>query len=213
LGPIVNTVVNGRNLSPYQVFKKKFRQRFVKTNDAEDAFDQLRDLRQKRSVSEYVTLFETYRSRTTHFSDRDAVRFFHGGLKPEIRQLVDNHPEIADDDITGLISLAERLDKMSKPERQFNHAFRPSHRPPSQHRHQETYDNYPQPMELDSAQSHPNAQSKFQQPRTSRPRSKSKEEIKRSDLENGRCFYCHEPGHIIDICPIRTKKSSNSKAH
>ncbi|KAG0318228.1 hypothetical protein BG000_004301 [Podila horticola] len=107
LGSIASATINGKMLTPYQVFKYKFRQRFVNTNDAEDAFDQIRDLRQKRSVNEYITLFERYRSRLSNFDDRDAVRFFRGGLKPELRQLVDNHPEIADDDINGLIALAE----------------------------------------------------------------------------------------------------------
>ncbi|KAF9305305.1 hypothetical protein BG003_001398, partial [Podila horticola] len=126
LGTISEAMINGKRLSPYQVFKYKFRQRFVNSNDAEDAFDQIRDLRQKRSVNEYVTLFERYRSRLNNFDDRDAVRFFRGGLKPELRQLVDNHPDIADDDINGLIALAERLDKMNKHERQFSRNHRRS---------------------------------------------------------------------------------------
>lgn len=212
LGPINDAKIDGEDLSAYQVFKKKFRQRFVNTNNAEEAFDQLRDLRQKRSVSEYVTLFETYRSRTTHFDDRDAVRFFRGGLKPEIRQLVDNHPEIADDDINGLISLAERLDKMNKHERQYSRVYRPPHRS-SHHTHSsETSESFPQPMEIDSARSHPNTQSKFQRPQSNFRSSRSKDEVKKTDLAKGLCFYCHNPGHMIDACPLRTK-SSNSKAH
>lgn len=215
LGPINNAVIDGENLTAYQVFKRKFRQRFVNANNAEEAFDQLRDLRQKRSVSEYVTLFEKYRSRTTHFDDRDAVRFFRGGLKPEIRQLVDNHPEIADDDINGLISLAERLDKMGKHERQYHRGYRPPHRP-SHHNapRNDSAESYPQPMELDAVRSHPNAQSKFQRPKSRFPSFQSKDEVRKADLTKGLCFYCHEPGHIIDACPIRTtKKPVNSKAH
>ncbi|KAG0066186.1 hypothetical protein BGZ93_002751, partial [Podila epicladia] len=99
LGTITAARINGVDLSPYGVFKYKFRQRFVDANDSENAFDQIRELRQKRSVNEYVTIFERIRSRLTDFDDKDAVRFFRGGLKPELRQLVDNHPDIADDDI------------------------------------------------------------------------------------------------------------------
>ncbi|KAG0007626.1 hypothetical protein BGZ81_004742, partial [Podila clonocystis] len=87
LGTIAEAKIDGKKYTPYEVFRYKFRQRFVNANDAEDAFDQIRDLRQKRSVNEYVTLFERYRSRLTDFDDKDAVHFFHGGLKPEIRQL------------------------------------------------------------------------------------------------------------------------------
>ncbi|KAF9271648.1 hypothetical protein BGZ74_005760, partial [Mortierella antarctica] len=104
---ITEATINGQTLSPYQVFRYKFRQHFVNVNDAEDAFDQLRDLRQKRSINEYITLFERYRNCLNNFDDIDAVRFFCGGLKPEIRQLVDNHPDIAADDINGLIVLTE----------------------------------------------------------------------------------------------------------
>ncbi|KAF9280690.1 hypothetical protein BGZ74_002553, partial [Mortierella antarctica] len=108
LGTITEATINGQMLSPYQVFQYKFRQRFVNVNDAEDAFDQLQDLRQKRSVNEYVTLFERYHNRLNNFDDIDAIHFFHGGLKPEIRQLVNNHPDIAADDINGLIALTEQ---------------------------------------------------------------------------------------------------------
>ncbi|KAK3806568.1 MAG: hypothetical protein J3R72DRAFT_507192 [Linnemannia gamsii] len=139
------------------------------------------------------------RCRITHFDDKDAVRFFRGGLKPEIRQLVDNHPEIADDDINGLIALAERLDKMNKHNRQFTRTFRPPQAP----RVQETF---PQPMELDAIHAHPNTQSKFQRPQ-------SKDKAKKSDLAKGLCFYCHEPGHMIGSCPKCNKKPSNSRAH
>jgi len=37
LGTITDAVIDGRSLSPYQVFKYKFRQRFVNANNAEDA--------------------------------------------------------------------------------------------------------------------------------------------------------------------------------
>jgi len=124
LGTIAEATVDGKRLSPYQVFKYKFRQRFINANYAEDAFDQIRNLRQKGSVNEYVTLFEKYRSRLSDFDDKNAVRFFRGGLKPELRQLVDNHPDIADDDINGLIALAERRDKMNKNERPFSRSYR-----------------------------------------------------------------------------------------
>lgn len=203
LGTITEATVDGRTLSPYQVFKNKFRQRFMNANDAEDAFDQIRDLRQKRSVNEYVTAFERFRSRLNDFTDKDAVRFFRGGLKPELRQLVDNHPDIADDDINGLIALAERLDKMNKSERQFSRSNRQSNKPAQTSVKEETF---PQPMEIDAVKAHPNAQSKFQRPM-------SKEEIRQNDFTNNLCFYCHEPNHMIGSCPARNKKSSNSKAH
>ena len=124
LSEITKAMIDGQKLSAYQVFKFKFHQCFINADDAEDAFDQIKNLQQKRSVNKYVTLFMRYRSRLTEFTDKDAVRFFRSGLKPELRQLVDNHPDIAKDDINGLIVLAERLDKMNKSERQFSRSHR-----------------------------------------------------------------------------------------
>ncbi|KAF9286818.1 hypothetical protein BGZ74_001218 [Mortierella antarctica] len=95
--------------------------RYVTSYDADDAFNRLRALRQKRSVNEYVIVFERLLGQINGLNDRNTVRLFRSGLKPKLRQLVDNHTEIADDDINGLIGLALRLDKMHKNGRQFNH--------------------------------------------------------------------------------------------
>ncbi len=191
LGTIEGMTLLGVDHSPYETFLFRFRQRFINANDAEDAFDQIRELRQKRSVNEYVMQFEKIRSRIDNFDDRDAVRFFRGGLKPEIRQLVDNHPEISVHDINGIIALAERLDKMKYP-RSFS---RPYHPPTA-------IESYPQPMELDAAY----VDSRY-------PRPSSRDANRKADLAGGLCFYCHKPGHMIGACPMRNKRSSNSRAH
>lgn len=212
LGPVNPARINNANLNAYQVFKYKFRQRFVDTNDHENAFDQIRELKQKRSVNEYVTVFERIRNRIPDFDDKDAVRFFRGGLKPELRQLVDNHPDIADDDINGLIALAERLDKMNKQERQASNNYRR----PFFHQQSRTYttnrETFPQPMEIDEIRMNSRFQTKPAIPSKSW-KGVSKDEVKKSDLSNGTCFYCHNPGHLIGACPNRTKKQLNSKAH
>ena len=203
LSEITEATIDGQKLSAYQVFKFKFRQRFINANDAEDAFDQIKNLQQKRSVNEYVTLFTRYHSRLTEFTDKDAVRFFCSGLKPELHQLVDNHPDIAKDDINGLIALTERLDKMNKSERQFSRSHHKPNFYSSSYVKEETF---PQPMDLDSVRAQENTQSKFQHPIL-------KDDLQRKDFEKSLCFYCHEPGHMINLCPTCKKKQSNSKAH
>lgn len=200
LGTITAARINNVDLTPYEVFKYKFRQRFVDTNDSENAFDQIRELRQIKSVNEYVTVFEKIRSRLTDFDDKDAVRFFRGGLKPDLRQLVDNHPDIADDDINGLIALAERLDKLYKHNRPFSQF---NYKPRAPDSNKETY---PQPMELDEART----QSQFQSKNTKKP---TKEEVRKNDFSNNLCFYCHKTGHMINDCFERKKKTENPKAH
>ena len=73
LGEITDAMIDGQQLSAYQVFKFKFHQYFINTNDAEDAFDQIRNLQQKCSVSEYITLFTRYHSHLTDFTNKDAI--------------------------------------------------------------------------------------------------------------------------------------------
>jgi len=158
LSKITDAMINGQQLSAYQVFKFKFHQCFINTNDAEDAFDQIKNLQQKHSVNEYITLFMRYHSHLTDFTDKDAIRFFHSGLKPDLHQLVDNHPDIAKDDINGLIALAERLDKMNKNEHQYSHSYHKSNVSFHTHAKEETF---PQLMELDDVHAHPNTQSRF----------------------------------------------------
>ncbi|GJJ75508.1 hypothetical protein EMPS_07866 [Entomortierella parvispora] len=201
LGTIEATMTtDGKHMSAYDVFKNKFRQQFINANDSFDAFDRIRELRQKRSVNEYVIQFEQLRSRLSDLDDGLAVKFFRSGLKPELRQLVDNHPEIAENDINGLISLAERLDRM-KYDRPHYFQSRNFHKPQRMTSNQEVY---PQPMDLDAIQAHPNSRSKFQQPSN---------KIKETDFAKGNCFYCHKPGHRINDCPERNKKSVNFRAH
>jgi hypothetical protein len=117
--------------------------------------------------------------------------------------LVDNHPDIAKDDINGLIALAERLDKMNKSEHQFSHSHCKPNFYSSSYVKEETF---PQPMDLNSVHAQENTQLKFQH-------LISKDDLQKKDFEKSLCFYCHEPGHMINLCPVHKKKQSNSKAH
>lgn len=197
---------------PYETFKTKFRERFVKTFDADDAFDQLRRLTQaRRSVTDYSNEFLRLRTRIKDLDKKTACRLYKGGLNPDIRQFLENHPSIAEGNLNGLISLAERLDRTPRNERYhhrplFNHHHQrqhhQQHQPQQQPRHTSLTDSYPQPMELDAIQrSYNNSQSRFQQ-------SISKEEQKKNDFTKGQCFYCHKTGHLIGDCPARAKKNS-----
>lgn len=205
LSEITNATIDSQQLSAYQVFKFKFCQCFINTNHTKDAFNQIKNLQQKRSVNEYVTLFMRYCSHLTDFTDKDAICFFCSGLKPELHQLVDNHPDIAKDDINGLIALTECLDKMNKNEHQYSHSYHKSNVSFHTHAKEEMF---PQPMELDDVHAHPNTQSRFQWPM-------SKDEIWENDFSKNLCFYCHKPNHMINTCPKcnHNKKSSNSKVH
>jgi len=205
LSKITDATINGQQLLAYQVFKFKFRQCFINTNDAKDAFYQIKNLQQKCSVNEYITLFTRYHSCLTDFTDKDAVCFFHSGLKPELQQLVDNHPDIAKDDINSLIMLTEHLDKMNKNEHQYSHSYHKSNVSFHTHAKEETF---LQLMELDDVHAHPNTQSRFQQMML-------KNEIRENDFSKNVCFYCHKPNHMISTCPKHNcnKKLSNSKVH
>jgi len=60
LSKITDAMIDGQQLLAYQVFKFKFCQHFINTNNAKDAFDQIKNLQQKCSVNEYITLFMRY---------------------------------------------------------------------------------------------------------------------------------------------------------
>lgn len=196
----------GTNGESYELFKTKFRERFVNTYDADDAFDHLRRLLQgRRSVTIYSNEFLRLRTRIKDLDKKAACRLYKGGLNPEIRQFLENHPSISEGDLSGLIALAERLDRTPRNERYQQRSFdnhyhqRQQNHSQQQPRHTPQTESYPQPMELDEMQrSYSNTRSRFQH-------SPSKNDQKKLDSAKGQCFYCHKSGHLINDCPARTK--------
>lgn len=183
--------------SIYVVFKTKFRERFIQEHDANDAFDQLRNLNQgKRSATEYVNLFMKLHSRISDLNDTNACRLLRGGLRADLRRFVENHPAV--NDFNSLVALVERLDHMPRSTPQtyhnnFQNQYRPRPQQQNSNRFTPPSESFPQPMELDSIQS------KNRKPR---------DQQKKTDFENGLCFYCHAPGHTINGCPKRSKNGS-----
>ncbi|KAG0221185.1 hypothetical protein BGW42_008182, partial [Actinomortierella wolfii] len=188
---IVRDTIDPNN--PFEDLKAKFRARFIQSHDADDAFDQLRTLRQTGSAFDYTFKFQRLALRVKNLDAHTACRLLKGGLKPETRQFVENHPSALDHDLNALISLIERVDR--SPYTASRH---------SQNKHRS--DPYqPQYMELDSVrvQPHGSSQSRFQGP----PRNKQQQ--KQYDFEHNLCLYCHKPGHRVANCP---KKSGKARA-
>ncbi|KAF9154657.1 hypothetical protein DFQ26_000179 [Actinomortierella ambigua] len=177
---------------PYDDLRAKFRQRFVQSHDADDAFDQLRVLKQKGSAFDYTFQFQRLALRVKGLDNQTACRMLKGGLKPEIRVFVENHPSSQDLDLNSLISLIERVDRS------------PSHA--SSGRHQQTHARTPfgpQPMELDSIRAAPaeSSRSRFQGP------VRNRQQQKQHDFANNLCLYCHRAGHRVAACPQKAGKA------
>lgn len=189
----------------YTSFESRFKKRFGKPDDSNSALKQIVSLRQTKSVAQYISQFEALRSRIDDMSNYMATQLFINGLKSDISRLINANSGLTSDDFDAVVALAERIDAAPTHERSFIRATS-NHWPRTYVPRSQNQETYPQPMELDTAQGHPNTQSKFQRPL-------SKEEVKKNDFAAGRCFYCHEPGHLIGACPLRNKKSSNSKAY
>lgn len=200
-----------KELQTYELFKTMFRERFVNTYDADDAFDRLRRLYQgRRSVTDYSNEFLRLRTRIKDLDKQGACRLYKGGLNTDIRKFLENHPSVTEGNLSGLIALAERLDRTPQNERPYrsmnnnhnNNHHRHQSRSDHQNKSSSQGDSFPQPMEIDSIQrSDSNNHSRFQQ-------SFSKENQKKFDSAKGQCFYCHKTGHLINDCPSRAKKNS-----
>ncbi|KAF9149524.1 hypothetical protein DFQ26_001922 [Actinomortierella ambigua] len=181
--------------NPYDDLRLKFRARFVQSHDADDAFDQLRSLRQKGSAFEYTFKFQRLALRVKGLDTKTACRLLKGGLKPEIRVFVENHPSSQDLDLNSLISLVERIDRAPS---QFPSGRHQPAYPRTQYSH-----NGPQPMELDSIRAVPaeSSRSRFQGP------IRSRQQQKQHDYANNLCLYCHRAGHRVASCPQKAGKA------
>lgn len=189
--------------SDFSGFKILFKKRFSKPDDSDSAFKQIIALKQTKSVEKYISEFESLRSRIDGMTDYMATQLFLNGLKSDISRLIKANSGLENDDIDSVVALAEKIDNAPNHDRpfvrpQYNHWSQPSTQ------RFQAQESYPQPMELDAIQAHPNTQSKFQ---------RSKNEVRNDDFAKNLCFYCHQPGHRIGSCPARNQKQSNSMAH
>ena len=191
--------------SDFPAFKILFKKRFSKPDDSDSALKQIISLKQTKSVEKYISEFEALRSRIDEMSDYMATQLFLNGLKSDISRLINANSGLGNDDFDAIVALAEKIDSTPAQERPFVRPQNNQWPRPSTQRFQ-NQDTYPQPMELDAIKTHPNTQTQFQRPAT-------KDDVKKNDLNKGLCFYCHEPGHMIGVCPARNKKQSNSRAH
>lgn len=184
-------------VDPWEFFKRNIRKRFESPNLKFFARTRLYELKQKGSVTKYIADFQDICSQIEDITEPEALQTFLMGLKPQIQVHFAGNPALRVD-LNTAMQVAESLDKVQYQNRNFFHA-------PWSHPAPETLP-VAEPMDLDNVQVHPNTQSRFQRPSMIN-------DVKQKDFTENRCFYCHEPGHMISACPTRNKKSSNSRAH
>jgi hypothetical protein len=181
---------------PWEYFKKCVQARFLSANHKYFSRSRLYELKQRGSVTKYIADFQDICSEIDDISEPEALQAFLMGLKPRIQVHFAGNPMLRED-LSTVMQVAESLDNVQ---------YQNRNRFPAQWSRPANQESFPQPMELDMIRAHPNTQSKFQRP-------SMKNEIKQKDFSENRCFYCHEPGHMIRSCPAYNKKQSNSRAH
>ena len=177
-------------------FEAEFRKVFSPVDSSKVARDQLRQLVQTKSVSEYTDRFRTLALQITDLSAAEAMDRFTAGLKPVIRERI----EIEDPkDLERAMFIAQRMDSIH-------------------HRSQQKVSSNSQPAASASAASDGatpmelgamRPQQGQQQRRKFPPKLKPGE--RQRLMQQGRCFRCRQPGHWHSECPLNNQSQPSNQ--
>ncbi|KAF9148877.1 hypothetical protein DFQ26_002175 [Actinomortierella ambigua] len=178
-----------------------FRTRFVGTHDSTEAYNALVTLKMRvGQAGNYNNQFQRLRARIDHFDDFQAVRQWKFGAYPKVQEFV-AHSILAPDDLTGHMALAEEIDRTSR----YNNYNRSTPFPRVQTNFASTSNKSHDEdmMDLDVAEEERRGNGsryhgRFQQPNA----------LKSEDRQKGRCFLCHQTGHLARQCKTSGKARS-----
>jgi hypothetical protein len=173
---------------PWTAFKEELVKQFRPINHEERARDKLAVVRQRTSVSEYVSRFMAIIFDLPDITESEKIDRFFRGLKPRVKQylLIKGKPK----SFYELMQDAERMDATIYYAQRLQDVG-------SQSRHNEVA-----PMELGSVQRVNDQDSK---PRFQKLSVEERQRL----IREGKCLYCRQPGHVAVHCPL--KRSPNGK--
>jgi len=179
---------------PWEFFQAAIVYQYENVNEKRRARNSLYDLRQKTSVTNYITEFHNLHSKVPEITAYEAAQIFYHGLKPRIQGFFASDPSLLND-LRSTMRAAEGFDNsfFYHPQSNSGYQNRTYSRPPNPTPYN------PMAMELDAMQQHRNP---FPNSNRQNPGAR-----KQADLNNRTCFYCHQSGHQAKSCPNKAGKA------
>ena len=187
------------DFTSWEEFESAIIKQFQSVNHDRIVRDQLATLSQRTSVQAYVTRFTELCLEIEDISDAEMLDRFIRGLKPNAQRELELHRPV---NLEDAIERAERVDAVDYRQRQRMNRdnFAPRRLP---------Y-NGPTPMEL-GAITHPHAELGAI---TAPNRQAALTTTEKARLrQEGKCFYCREPGHVALQCPKKGRAINASGQH
>ena len=178
-------------------FLRELRANFCPLNTTKLARDKLVTIRQTSSVREYIREFRTVLLDIPKMAEDEKLDRFVRGLKPHVRREVEiREPK----DLADACRLSEHHDAAYRSTDFHNSG---SNRYNKGNRPNRSSDG-PQPMELNATG--------FQGPSSSKKFKRLTPQERQRLMDEGKCLYCREAGHMLRDCPKRPRSGNGSPA-
>ncbi len=172
---------NGDTLpfSTWEEFSTALKKQFTPVNQAKRARDKLADLRQTSSARKYITDFLSLGLEIPDLAPVEQLDRFIRGLKPHIRRELELKGVATFEEAT---TLAERVDEIT-----YRSSYRGTGQPAPTPRQG------PEPMDIGTT-------------RVDGAKQRLTPELREQLRKEGRCRYCREVGHDLDVCPTKPSR-------